>query len=195
MQKTWGRTPGREDPLEKEVATHSSILAWRIPWTEEPGGLQSMGSQRIRHNWANNTFTKQEGVCSACFCWEKTHLPKVKVSTTETSPQWPLEQESTVHAGIFPPDKWSRDALLGWTISRMKLLVKHHSFCKYNGSPVSRSCRFFSCPTLAHFCSLSPSSLFPQNPQLVFNKLNAFAPGWPACLLWAESLPKSLPRP
>ena len=44
--------PGRpgEDPLEKEMATHSSILAWRIPWTEEPGGLQSMGSQRVGCN-------------------------------------------------------------------------------------------------------------------------------------------------
>ena len=41
---------GREDPLEKEVATHSSILAWRIPWTEEPGGLQSTGSQRVGHD-------------------------------------------------------------------------------------------------------------------------------------------------
>ena len=39
-----------EDPLEKELATHSSILPWKIPWTEEPGGLQSMGSQRVRHN-------------------------------------------------------------------------------------------------------------------------------------------------
>ena len=43
---------GREDPLEKEMATHSSILAWRIPWTEDLGGLQSMGSQRVRRNWA-----------------------------------------------------------------------------------------------------------------------------------------------
>ena len=41
---------GQEDPLEKVMATHSSILAWRIPWTEEPGGLQSIGSQRVRHN-------------------------------------------------------------------------------------------------------------------------------------------------
>ena len=40
----------RKDPLEKDMATHSSILAWRIPWTEEPGGLQSMGSQRVRHD-------------------------------------------------------------------------------------------------------------------------------------------------
>ena len=42
---------GREDPLEKEMATHSSILAWKIPWTEEPGGLQSRGSQRVGHTW------------------------------------------------------------------------------------------------------------------------------------------------
>ena len=42
---------GREDPLEKEVATHSSILAWEIPWTEEPSGLQSMGSQGVEHDW------------------------------------------------------------------------------------------------------------------------------------------------
>ena len=45
-----GSIPGSEDPLEKEMATHSSILAWRILWTEEPGGLQSMGSQRVRQD-------------------------------------------------------------------------------------------------------------------------------------------------
>ena len=48
---------GGEDPLEKEMAIHSSILAWRIPWTEKPGGLQSLGSQRIRHDYGTNTFT------------------------------------------------------------------------------------------------------------------------------------------
>ena len=52
MQKAWVRFLGWKDPLEKGTATHSSILAWRIPWTEEPGGLQSMGSQRVGHNWA-----------------------------------------------------------------------------------------------------------------------------------------------
>ena len=50
MQETWVRILGQEDPLEKEMATHSSILAWRIPWTEEPGRLQSTGLQRVRHN-------------------------------------------------------------------------------------------------------------------------------------------------
>ena len=47
MQEIWVLSLGRENPLEKGMATHSSILAWRIPWTEEPGGLQSMGSQRV----------------------------------------------------------------------------------------------------------------------------------------------------
>ena len=50
MQETWVQSLGQEDPLKKEMATHSSILAWRIPWTEEPGGLQSMGSQRVGHD-------------------------------------------------------------------------------------------------------------------------------------------------
>ena len=50
MRETWVRLLGWEDPLEEGKATHSSILAWRIPWTEEPGGLQSMGSQRIAHD-------------------------------------------------------------------------------------------------------------------------------------------------
>ena len=50
MQETWLRSLGREDPLEKEMATHSSILAWKIPWTEDPGRLQSMGLQRVGHN-------------------------------------------------------------------------------------------------------------------------------------------------
>ena len=50
MQETQVRSLGQEDPLEKEMATHSSILAWRIPWTEEPGRLQSMGSQKVRYH-------------------------------------------------------------------------------------------------------------------------------------------------
>ena len=50
MRETWIQSLGREDPLEREIATHSSILAWRIPWAEEPGRLQSMGSQRVGHD-------------------------------------------------------------------------------------------------------------------------------------------------
>ena len=55
------RSLGREDPLEKEIATHSCILAWEIPWTEELGGLQSMGSQRVGHNLVTKQFNNNIG--------------------------------------------------------------------------------------------------------------------------------------
>ena len=58
VQETQVQSLGWEDPLEKGIATHSSILAWRIPWTEEPGRLQSMRSQRTRHNEVINTHKK-----------------------------------------------------------------------------------------------------------------------------------------
>ena len=57
MQETWVWSLGGEDPLKEGMATHSSILAWIIPWTEEPGGVHSMGSQRVRHDWVTDTFT------------------------------------------------------------------------------------------------------------------------------------------
>ena len=60
---------GQEDPLETGKATHSSILAWRIPWTEEPGGLQSMGSQTVRHNWATNSTTTKLYLWILSFIW------------------------------------------------------------------------------------------------------------------------------
>ena len=60
MQKTWLWSLSWEDPLEKGMATHSSTLTWRIPWSEEPGGLQSMGFERVGHNWATNTHTQDD---------------------------------------------------------------------------------------------------------------------------------------
>ena len=54
MWETWVRSLGREDPLEKEMATHSSTLAWKIPWMEEPGRLQSTGLQKVRHDRATS---------------------------------------------------------------------------------------------------------------------------------------------
>ena len=63
MQEAWVLLLGQEDPLEKELATHSSILAWRIPWTKEPGGLQFMELQRVGHN----LVTKQTKILG-CLC-------------------------------------------------------------------------------------------------------------------------------
>ena len=69
MRETWARSPSWEDPLEKEMATHSSILAWRIPWMEEPGGLQSMGLQRVGHDWATSLSLSLSNL-EECSCQE-----------------------------------------------------------------------------------------------------------------------------
>ena len=57
LKETWVRSLGQEDPLEEGVATHPSTLAWRIPWTEEPGWLQAIGSQRVGHDWRDSALT------------------------------------------------------------------------------------------------------------------------------------------
>ena len=77
MQETWVWSLGWEDPLEKEMATYSSTLAWKIPWMEEPGRLQSMGSQKVAHDWATSLhFTSlavkirsRAGVCDILAMW------------------------------------------------------------------------------------------------------------------------------
>ena len=67
LQEMWVRSPGQEDPLEEGMAIHSSILAWRIPWTVEPGGLQSMGSQSVGHDWSHLThIIDLQGVNYGC---------------------------------------------------------------------------------------------------------------------------------
>ena len=60
MQETQVPSLGWEDTLEEEMATHSSILAWKIPWTVKPGGLQSMGSQRVGHDWVTKQTTRNK---------------------------------------------------------------------------------------------------------------------------------------
>ena len=67
MWETWVRSLGWEDALEEDIATRSSILAWRIPWTERFGGLQSMGSQRVRHNWVTKHIILQHATISKGF--------------------------------------------------------------------------------------------------------------------------------
>ena len=68
MQDTWVWSLGQEDPLEEGMATHSSILAWRIPWTEESGGIWSIGLQRVRHNWSDLACTHIHSSPVGPFC-------------------------------------------------------------------------------------------------------------------------------
>ena len=90
MQETWEtcvQSLGWEDPLEKEMATHSSVLAWEVPWTEEPGGLQSMGSQeldtteRLSTHWLPDLPVKSPSSPQLCrFCGPKSNTKKDMVS-------------------------------------------------------------------------------------------------------------------
>ena len=83
----------QEDPLEKAMATHLSILAWRIPWTEEPGGLQSTGSQRAGHDWETNTHTQIGGSAAkpgAFFYRMKKGINKLPIIVNFTSDVYPL---------------------------------------------------------------------------------------------------------
>ena len=82
MWETQVRSLDQKDPLEKGMATHSSILSWRILWLEEPGGLQSMGSQRVRHNWGINNFKWAEMLSIA--------IVQIKIQLEATYPWlWP----------------------------------------------------------------------------------------------------------
>ena len=94
-KEMWARSLGQEDPLEKEMATHSSIFAWRIPWTEEPGGLQSMGSQRVRCDWSN--LAGGEGEAGDLHCTESytanedLWIVYSRAKNSVISPQIPLQ--------------------------------------------------------------------------------------------------------
>ena len=106
MRETWVRSLGREDPLAKGMATHSSVLDWRIPWTEEPRGLQSMESQRVRHKWATFTFLEATSSSSlspfSLFSGTKTYT----TDQNATSPRKPftiLPGRMNKNTGSFTP--------------------------------------------------------------------------------------------
>ena len=111
-QETQVQSLRREDPLEKEMATHSSILAWEIPWTEELDGLQSMGSQRVKHDWATNTY-----VSVLLYSWSllmkvkdesekvglKLNIQNTKIIATGSVFSWQIDGETveTMADGLF----------------------------------------------------------------------------------------------
>ena len=128
-EETQVRSLGWEDPLEKEMATQFSILAWKIPWTEDPGRLQSMGLQRIRHNWATShkraTVQKfREGSISRSVKWSAT------LSAADWLNRWQLTiglchyytgrhwQDSFLCIARWIPDRTQnkKDVMLGWWI-------------------------------------------------------------------------------
>ena len=96
VQATWVRSLDQEVPLEKGIATHSSILAWKIPWTKEPGGLQSMESQTVQHDWATNT-----------------HISHLKETKSSNLNYYPKHEPITVGQG----NSYQSTRLDGWLIA------------------------------------------------------------------------------
>ena len=94
MWETWVWSLGWEDPLEKEMATHSSILAWRIPWTEDLGGLQSMGSHKVGHGWSDLATAAAADCCVAIpFSRDQTQVSHIAggfftIWATREAPNW-----------------------------------------------------------------------------------------------------------
>ena len=106
MRETWVQSLGQEDPLKKAMATHSSTLAWKIPWTAEPGRLQSMGSQRVGHDWVR-LFT------SLHFWWLK---------TIQTCCLTVLEVRSKKHFSRLK-SRWQQDCIILQAWGRKHLLA------------------------------------------------------------------------
>ena len=110
MQETWVWSLGKEDLLEKNMATHSSILVWRISWTEEPGGLQSVGLQRVRPDWATNTLTsdKLQDYCfyleNGCPLFTKKSTTSAVMGTSIMNCQEKPEEATT--GNNIPPSEW-----------------------------------------------------------------------------------------
>ena len=101
MQETRVRSLGWEDPLEKEMVTHSSILAWRIPWTEEPGRLQSTGSQRVGHDWATSLSLFHFMPSLSCGMWDLVPWPRIEPGAP-TLGRWSFSQWTNREA----PARW-----------------------------------------------------------------------------------------
>ena len=101
MQERWVPSLGGEDPMEKGMATHSGILAWRIPWTEEPGGIQSMGSQRVGHNWSDVACTTESKSEETLREWER-ERDRVREQSWHFEPLDPVEPEATPWASKVP---------------------------------------------------------------------------------------------
>ena len=111
-----------EGPLEKEMATHSSILAWQIPWTEEACGLQSMGSQRVRHNWVTNIWTKVPVALKQCrtLCFlspPPTTFPACLLSVKNFSQRISLIREMQKQRKTVKGDQ-----IIMWSLSTIKFL-------------------------------------------------------------------------
>ena len=173
VQETWVRSEGQEDPLEKGMAIHSSILAGRIPWTEEAGGLQCMESQKVRHDWVTNTFTFI--LMLKTLQWISTLLRVTAKSlkrlsrTKESSTQWRLSPPPLLTVSLaslsfpalqklqLPTYAWNRQQVFNLRAFALALCSPWHAFPRYAITSWFASFRIF-------LTSYTFRALFPDQP-------------------------------
>ena len=162
MRETQVRSLGQEDPLEKEMVTHSSILAWRIPWKEKPGRLQSMGLQTVRHDWATSPSPRGPVVKNLPFNAEVpglvpgpgTKIPhalgklSLQATTTKSVPQWRYNiAKKRKKEWLSPWDSPGKNTGVGCHFLLQRMKVKSESevaqLCPTLSDPMD--CRFL-CP-------------------------------------------------
>ena len=176
MQETWVWSLGQEDPLEKEMATYSSILAWRIPWTEEPGGLQSTGLQRVGHDWATSlTHSLTHSLHGIHGVISISQMRKLRISKVES----PVQNHSSYRSCSFVFFFWSCSF-----DSRVMYLS--------SDTPVthSRTARLSRPPTVKSPLSLpivSKTEPFASQPWLLWQRAWLTACGYLGVCSWARS--------
>ena len=149
MQDMWVWSLGQEDPLEEEMATHSSILAWKIPWTEDPGGLRSMGLQRVRCDWTYTHMLATPIFCfpcgpagkeSACYAGDLILIPGLERAPGEGK-GYPLQysglensMDCTVY-GVAKSKIWLRDSHFHLKLCRdndLKIAIHLNTYSNIN---------------------------------------------------------------
>ena len=165
---------GWEDPLEKGVATHSSILAWRIPWTEEPGGLQFIGSQRAGHNWSDWAHMQDLGLSNQMhLLWSLTRGPKMQViklwdkvplATEAAARRW--SSQSSRAAGLA-----AAFSVWGHLCPQLEWLFKGSAIAV----PGPSSLDSFHSATLVLFFTAVHLNLYFQHPQSFYELLIIFS--------------------
>ena len=141
-QETWVQSLSREDPLEESIATQSSVLACRIPWTEEPGRLQSIGSQRVGHDWSNLAYTRAH-----------TDNPQNSVSSLDLSPNSKLVYLVDISSSSL--DVFSRK--IERYVWKTELLIPMNTSSISSSQSISCCCLVTkSCPTLCDSMDYSP---------------------------------------
>ena len=136
MWETRVQSLGQEDPLEKEMAAHSSILAWRIPWMEEPGGLQSMGSRRVRHDWATSLHFTSDSILKRrdITVSTKVHLVKAMVFplVMYRCESWTIKKAEHWIIDAFELWCWRRLLRVSWTAWRSNQSIQKEISPEYS---------------------------------------------------------------